>query len=332
MAYQRECVPAGKTVVLRAIFLDGCGEPTDPDTDTIQIYIYDNNTSTSDLDDAIEALDFSNARATITSVTKITTGFYEVTYTISISGETGTWHDVWYCTIGGVASIQYFSIQVDAPLDIQLQVIGNNTLIVVTLSEDITDEDGNTLGSEQYITFSTTYSPYYASPELLRLECGSWLNGIPDDTLSLMIHWSSLEADVITGLPNSNSSVYNMARTKFVVYDAALRCLALPANIGGKTKQLADLMIKNDSSFDNVMRELKTERDQWYRVVNAGGSILPGQSFAPAVAVKGILDPDRPKIGRLWLDPRDYNYAQPTHNRKVLPYGHLRWKSYFLDN
>ena len=90
----------------------------------------------------------------------------------------------------------------------------------------------------------------------------------------------------------------------------------MPTDVGGKSKRLGDLMISDDSSFTGVVEELKDSRDEWWRVLNARGSIVPGQGFAPTVAVKGRNTSDRRPGGRLWHSPVDVRYDQPTQNTK----------------
>ena len=351
MAYQRECVPAGQDIVLRAIFTDSCGEPVDPDADSLNIYIYsgsalaDNSTQLSEDVDSYKSDPttsglFSEATEAIagSSVTQVATGFYEYTYTVpswstSIDeDDIGGWNDIWTATTGGMPIIAQLSFTVVELGSVANQTVGNNTLIVVLLDADVADTDGNTLGEEIQLSFSTQYTPYYASPDLLRLECGGWIDGVPDETLSLFIHWSSIEVDQFVG--NSSGSYANnlsLAKTKFVIYDAALRVLMLPADLGGKTKSLGDLLIKNNDNFQYIIDDLKANKAEWERVVNAGGAIVRGQGLAPTYAVKGKNDPERRRVGRLWKNPRDTTYDQPTVNKKSKEDGELRHKFHFED-
>lgn len=332
MAYFRDKAPVGQTITLRAIFRDGAGNLIDVDAGYPNVHIYNPDVSSSDIAQFIEDSDFTSADATIlaASVTQLGTGYYEATWTVPVGAELGPWTDVWEAQISGVDVTDYFVIEVIRVGNVQIQTIDENTLIVITISEDVQDVDGNSLGSEEYLTFSTKYNPYYASPDLVRLECGSWLDGIPDDTISLMIHWSSIEANLIATAP-STGPLFNAARTKFVIYDAALRTLMIPVDMGGKQKQLGDLMIKNDSKFVEVISELKKKREEWFRVVNARGTIVPGQSFAPAVATKGRYDPDRGRIGRLWWPAQDFPYLQPAGNEKVRRVDQRKFKKAFVD-
>jgi len=321
MAYYRDCVPRGETVTLRAVFGDGCGLPQDVDAGFPDIYLYDPDNIPADIEAEVAA-GFPGAVATIESaaVVHLATGMYEITYDVVAGAVEGTWIDIWHAQINGIEVFSSFTFVVEEKGTVALQTLTGNSLIVILLDESIADTDGNTLAEETQLTFSTTYDPYYASPDLLRLECGTWLSSIPDDTLSLMIHWSSLEADAVTPTTTSsgttNQNLLDVARTKFCVYDAAMRCLMLPTDVGGKTKRLGDLMIQDDSSFTGVIDELRDSRDEWWRVVNARGTIVPGQGFAPTFAIKGINDPDRRNIGRLWHDPRTESYDQPTQNTK----------------
>ena len=313
----RACVNPGSSITLRMTLKDACGEFVNADS-TPSCYIYPTGSSVSSTTIAseVDADSFSSATSNISStVTNISTGFYEATYAVPEGTADGTYQDVWVSVVNGTKVYAILTYKVDGPAVITQQDIGKNTLIVVMLDDEIAGTSGNTLGTDQSFTFSTQYHPYYASPDLLRLECGSWIESIPDDTISLMIHWSSLEADHITYGPVGK--MMNMAKTKFVIFDAAIRLLMLPASVGGKKKTLGDLMISNDSSSISMIEDLKEAREDWWRVVNAGGSIVPGQGFAPEVAVKGKLDPDRRRVGRLWWDPTDMYYPVPAANTKL---------------
>ena len=317
MAYYRDCVPVGQEVTLRAIFTDGCGKPIDVDATFPDVYLYAPDNVPSDIDAEVTG-GFATATASVESanVTKLATGYYEITYTVPLGTEAGSWVDIWHSEINSIETYSYFNFTAMERGKVAIQSLQPNSLIVILLSEDIEDTDGNSLGHEVQLTFSTTYTPYYASPDLLRLECGGILDGIPDDTLSLMIHWSSIESDAWSKGTAGKGKLFRTARTKFVTYDAVLRCLMLPADIGGKTKSLGDLMISNNSDFASTIKELKKARDEWKRVVNSGGTIVPGQSFAPSVAVKGGSRNDRVNFGREWHKPSEVGFAVPTQNAK----------------
>lgn len=323
----RACVNPGDQVTLRMTLKDACGEFIDADS-LPECHIYpppssvDSATIAAEVDAGVYTSELEDISVTVSS---ISTGFYEATYTVPASTSSGTYQDVWVSEVAGNTVYAVLQFIVEEPPVISVQNINENTLIVVILEDTIAGVSGNTLAADEQLTFSTRYRPYYASPDLLRLECGNWVESIPDDTLSLMIHWSSIEADSITHGPVG--SMLSMARVKFVIYDAALRLLLLPANVGGKKKTLGDLMISNDSDARATIEDIKSSRDEWWRVVNAGGSIVPGQGFGPEVAVKGKLDPDRRRVGRLWHSPVDFYYPVPAGNRKLRRNGQRKFKT-----
>ena len=322
MAYTRECVALKQEVVLKALFTDTCGDPIDVDAILdIDIAIYRPDDWAAFDDPEVEiAAAYPNALEVIAAagITKLATGYYEVTYTLP-AGETdvGNWTDLWVASVNGIQVFNSFTINVVEKGVVSLQTLQRNKLIVIVLSSTIADIAGSTLAEETQIAYSTLYDPYYASTDLLRLECGPWLDGIPDDTLSLMIHWSSIEADAIS-MGYHSGTIINRARTYFAVYDAAVRTLLLPADTGGKRKMLGDLLIENDTNFSNVIKELKAKRDEWWRVVNAGGSIVPGQGLPITVAVRGSQREGYEKESRAWHDPARVNYTLPTVNSKFL--------------
>lgn len=327
MSYSRKCVPFGQTVTLRAMFSDSCGNPINIDSGSVYIY---NETPTLSWSEIFDTQDYSESYDSVSSITKISDGFYEIEYTVPAENE-GLWNDMWVVEINGIPMYNIFSFKVEKLGNISLQVVGENTLVVVLLDPSIADIYGNTLGEEYQLSFSTKYNPYYSSVDLIRLEVGKWLDAVPDDTISLFIHWASIEADNITGAKVRNKSMYEMARTKFVIYDVALRVLMLPVSLGGKTKRLGDLMIQNDSSFKDIIPELKKEREEWFRVTNAGGTIVPGQGLDPTFAVKGLRDPDRGLIGRGWHSSLNYHYRQPAGNIRVRKKGEIKFKKGFVD-
>lgn len=322
MAYTRECVAAGGTVKLRAIFLDGCGEPMRLDEVNMAVTDSDGNS----------VGNFALSQGTIAMIAP---GLYEVEYTVPYDpvslATDGLWIDRWvgYINTSPVIS-QEFNFRVMSQGVAVQQIIHNNTLIVVVIDETVADVDGNTLEEDLQMSFSTKYSPYYASPDLVRLEIGHWVDAVPEDTISLMIHWSSKVVDEISYIVR-NQSMFNVAKTKFVIYDVAMRLLTLPVDINGTQKRLSELLIRRDGNFKNVIEELRKHRDEWFRVVNAGGTIVPGQSFAPSVAVKGYADPDRGIIGRGWHHPGQYPYKQFAGNAAVRLPGHRKFKKGFID-
>lgn len=352
----RNGVLVTEQITLRAVFEDINGNLVDPDS-APTLYIYDPTFSSEDIDAEVVANVFTGL-GPFTS-TQVSTGYYEYTFTVPSGSDPGTWQDLWLAEYDSNQSYSIFEFVVLNELLISLQTLQNNQLVVIQLDSSIADVDGLTLGEDYEFTYSTRFDPLYASPELVRAEVGAWINFVPDDTLNLLIHWSSKEVDAITppgvytnhlwtchddvfetkSAAKSSSKLLAFAKTKFVILDAAWRVLMLPgaaeaANVSGagKSKRLGDLSIQGpqNAGFGGSgltqfqMNEIKKQRDEWWRVLNGAGTIVPGQGFAPALTIRGLGDPDRRRSGRLWEHPDDYPYKQPGANTKHRPCGRRR--------
>ena len=198
MEYGRHAVLTGQTISLRVVFTDDAGKLVDPDS-VPNVYIYDESVTLDVVEAELLALTFTSALSGPTASTKISTGFYELEYVVPSASAEGSWHDVWVAQVDGVDSNKVFSFNVEVGADLSTQGLGSNQLIVIELDASITNLVGDkTLASDLQLSFTTVYSPLYASPSLVRMEIGTFIDYIPDDTLALMIHWSSLEADFIT--------------------------------------------------------------------------------------------------------------------------------------
>lgn len=350
----REGTLPSKTVTLRVLIEDGLSMMADVDTLPV-LYIYDSSFT----EEAIVA----EADAEIYTglgpftATRISVGYYEYVYTVPNTATAGTWKDLWLYGLDSTAGYEIFEFEVIVGATAVLQDLRANQLIVIELAASIAGlTSGETLGEKLQLSYSTIYNPLYASVDLLRAEVGSWIDMIPDDTINLMIHFSSKEVDVITpvtfnrvrtvpigdwisyqnGNVTKRPDLFAYARTKYCVYDAAWRLLQLPATAfsgnvvgSGRSKRLGDLLIQEGKGGLNgaggltseQITMIKEQRDEWWRVVNAKGSIVPGQSLDPTYALRGIMDPDRRRQGRLWESSEDVYYPQPVGNFKGRRYG-----------
>ena len=335
----RSGVLGGEDIALRVLVFDSSGQLRDTDALPV-VYIYEESIDYSDIQEEVDSGIFTNALGGPFAATKIGTGYYEFVYTVPSGADPGFWHDVWIGAIDGaeIANIQTFKVTQGGAFT--TQTIGFNQLIYLELDESIASLDGEkTLGGDYTFSFLTVLKPFYASVELARMEGGPLLEYLPDDTLALLIHWASLEADSIS--PIKKCPKYPFWRTRFVILEAALRALMMPGGAfvnglngaGGGSKALGELSIKKGSTgvsssmsggldkdtFDN----LKKMRDELWRVVNAGGCINPGEGLGMTGAIRGIFDPARGKTGRLW---EDANYEIPTINTKVRGPSWRMWK------
>lgn len=325
---ERDCVNLLEEVLLKVYFKDDCGKAIDPID--IELVI----TSPSGANEAFGIVP--------NEIVKADVGFYYIRYTPS---ESGVYNESWIATINGNA------IEIVTKFQVKAGAIGGtpdcgleyNSLLVLELDKTIADIDGNTLEEDKIFTFSTEYNPFYASVEMVRMEMGTWVNTVPDDTIALAIHWSSLEADHVTGvIPTSNK--YDFARSRFVMYDAAIKLLTMPisSSSSSKKKQLGELLIDGggsgtDYNLDKLVTKLSAERAEWWRVINAGGCINPGQGLGPVTASKGGSRRDANNRSREWHDPWNEYFIQPSVNsryrrpgEKKEKLGFTRWNEYYF--
>lgn len=329
--YPRESVLAGQEIRLRAVLRDKIGNYLVPDSDPV-VYIYDDSVDSETMQAEIDAGTYDSAIAGPITATDIYYGFYYIDYTVPPSSSSGIWYDVWVTEINTVVFKKVLQFNVEEDIDITDQDISTNMMLLFKLSDEILSVDGNSLVATQ-IYYTTTYDPFYASPDQVRSQVGPWINYLTDEAIALLIHWSSKEADFIKKSVSKKINDYKFARTMFVIYDTALKVLNQPGAgleagyASGRKKQLGDLSISdgtpNVTISDSIYTYILKERNEWWRVVNAGGNIVPGQSFDIASGVKGDLHADAFNHGRLWFDPNEYEYEENAANSKAKGNGRL---------
>ena len=317
-------VTSGETISLVAEFFrfDTTGNKImmDPDsTPLVSIYdpLHDPRDSSTNL--VTDAVVYEQA------ATKITTGIYQYEFTTDSDLDTNWWFDVWTAEVDGIEGIAHMQFLVLGDMQ-SLPVLASNQLITVTLDSTIEDVDGNLLGEDYSFSFITTFDPFYSDPKLMRLYGGSWVAAIDDATLSLMVYEASKEADWITPpYVVLNGRTFYEARKNYVTYNALLKMLEMPINQGGMTKMLGDLLVKREgASFIDMINRLTDNKRKWEAVVNDGGNTGLGQSRPPVITSKGILDPNRRDIGRLWVTPPESHW--PGANGKSRESVYRRWK------
>ena len=312
-----KCYSLNSSVKIKALFYNDCKEASNASSLSLVITKPDNTVVT-----------INNG------FTNVDVGYYY--YEFSDSDIAGTYNYVWNVTIDGLATTKTgtFEIKSGGSISIEFPELKNNELVIIELLKDIKATDGTGFNNNQFLSFSTVYDPFYCSTDMLLMELGVWAESIPEDTLALAIHWSSIEAEYITSNKPTDSR-YEYALTRFVMYDAALKLLRMPIGPNGGTggrKELGDLLVESgslDFPIKDLITELKLERDEWWRVLNAGGKIMPGQGLGPTFAVKGDARKEARKVSREWHDPWSEYYTQPSANSKYRRPGESKYKSGF---
>lgn len=329
----RSGILGGNTISLRTILLDDNGAPVSADA-LPEVYIYDPSIDQETIEAEIEAGVFTSAIASGTA-TLLGTGFYGFDYAVPSAAEEGTWNDVWIATLETVELSNIQSFIVTSGGTFSIQSLSANQMIEIRLGKTIANETGDLLlGEDISLFFTTQYSPFYTTVESVRMEGGPLLNYIPDSTIALMIFWSSLEINYIKPSVICDDAMFCFAKARYAIYDAVLRALMSPGgsfvngmhSISGGSKSLGELSIKKGSSGNSgslsggldpdTFKYLKGLKDEWWRVVNSGACIVPGQGFAPTSAIRGYYDPARRPPGRLWEDPVESYYEQPGVNMR----------------
>jgi hypothetical protein len=218
---------------------------------------------------------------------------------------------------------------------VNIPKIEKNNLVIITL-EGLKSIEGEELETT-YLSFTSEYDPYYCSVDMVRMQLGSFAEQVEDDLIALCIHLASKDAYNSTGrkINLEDNEHYKNARARLVTFDSCIRLMTMPLTIpdgSGDQKQLGDLMIAGGGSkieLERLLDELKFERNEWWRIVNSGGTIVHGQGLGPQSAVKGMRHKEAVNVSRVWHDPWTEGYFQPTVNSKYRKNGERKEKAGF---
>lgn len=352
---------SGRTSVLRdteieltIVFLNALGERADPETGSIELSIFPPSFDPRVDDDPDNAW---IAGITLTSggtgpyadaevcIERRSVGSYTYTFTVPSDAEIGTAFDQWQATVNGESLEETFTFSIvdGASIELGTTQLYNNNMVFIRLSGDIAATDGSTLGETFESYFTTTYDPLYTSLRRIRLDLGSIISNIPDDTINLAIFEASLEANAFTfvsptGLTTSQMNFFVFARRQFVTCLAALILLGAVTSQGGvvgsKKKRLADLEITSSSGqgkLDDLIEKAEHCKVKWEATLSSAAEVGPGTSSRPSMVIKGTSDPDRPTIGRDYGNTQNDPY--PAANGSYLTRWTRRWKrGYYPGN
>lgn len=203
-------------------------------------------------------------------------------------------------TITSAGTIAFTSNTVDRVVTLTLTtaLVANN-VIEVTIGDSLTDTSGKPLANtDPSFYFTTTYSPLYVTARRIRLDIGAHIVGIPVDTINLAIFEASRNADILAFAGTISSQTYfNLVKRSFVICEASgilLNGVAAQGNIA--SKKLGDFSVQYDTKYlPNILDRLSDCVSKWQLLLMNGGD-----QKDHVIAVKGLLDPNRPEIGRVW--------------------------------
>lgn len=203
-------------------------------------------------------------------------------------------------SISSIGAISFSSSTVGDTVTITLtdSLVANN-LVSVEIGDSLKDEDGNLLSSGESFYFTTTYTPLYVTPRRIRLDIGAHLIGVPNDTINLAIFEASRTADILAYTSGTivNQQYYDMIKRNFVICEAAgILMQGISMEGGISSKKLGDFSTQYDTEFlPRLLDRLTDCVDKWQPLLMNGGN---EKDFTRAV--KGLYDPNRPQIGRVW--------------------------------
>ena len=203
-----------------------------------------------------------------------------------------------------------------------------NNIVIITLDQDIADTSGNTLGSDYVTYFSTEYTPIYTSMRRIRLDLGSLVADVNDETIMFAILEASIFTDGISFTNTiSDATYYDLARREFTTCKAELILVKGISSDGQFTdrmsKQLGDLKVYRAGgreAIDGLIDDLLACMEYWKIAVQTGGEITPDASLKPTYAVKGKYSEDAIVVGRQWEPTNGLGYYRPAANTKVNTY------------
>lgn len=253
-------------------------------------------------------------------------GTYSFTFTTVPDTEAGTYYDRWHWAEDGVSQDYTFEFIVIERVNLSSFAPASNYLIKVVLDGTIASEDTGELLTTDYIAhFCYTMSPMYSSSRLLELEAGSFLTGIPEDTIDTEIYYASREADIQTFIATHDDEDYfKYIRRQYVTCRALLRLLSNVASRYMLRKRLADLDVTYGNALQDKLNQVANCVKELEPVLNSGANISTHTSLRLQTAMHGQYDPDRPTFGRGWqvgtwpiANVREYPSARHQRVRKT---------------
>jgi hypothetical protein len=316
----RDPIRVGQQGRLRVQFFDAAGQPIEATSVTVDLFAPGLNP---DVD-----------TPTITGLIPTYNGQGVFELLVTAIGPGGQWADRWTGSILGTPTIavQKFSVISDGIIaSYPIHGLGENTLVEILLSKDITSINGVSLDEDFGFFYTTSYNPLYSSVKKVKLDAGGMIGNLPDDTINLAILEASIEADVLhfrKAIINENVFVH--ARRQYVT---CLAAQGLAQNIlanGGvvKSKALADFKVEYDVNIlGDLLRSLNDCCKKWEAQIQTGGGARTVRN--PRMVVKGELDPDRPATGKLWYGLS--SGEQPIGNNKYRTSGTRRWRTGWIS-
>jgi len=189
-----------------------------------------------------------------------------------------------------------------------------NNEVIVTVSSNTEDGDGDTLDSDYQFMFTTRYFPYYCTVKKIRTVIGPFIRDVNDDAIARNIYLNSLEAYNIANeiynqgvwdedSPTFAAKMWTCCKTQYDLLHAKL--LDMAAEGPGQMKRLGDFTIQENLNIKGVEGALQKALDcvnAWFK------QILGKHRRAKAkMVIKGVTATTTPPMRgvRTWSVPND---------------------------
>jgi len=191
-----------------------------------------------------------------------------------------------------------------------------NTRIEITIkSWALKATDGSSFNKDIHGIWFTKLSPLYSHPHLVETLAGALVANLPSCIVKLAIYEASRWADTITSptCPNPDQEYFEDIRRRYVTLKSLLNIISETQGLGSVTKKVLgdfEITFDNSSGDNNLLSRTLDELDRLEPIIQSGGCLGLDTSFGPKGMVKGVTDPYRPIISRLWDTPRQTESGQ----------------------
>lgn len=311
----RNAVLRGELIELTAIFQDAAEEDIDPTGLKVSVYPPGSNPelgagpSTAWVYEATLASGGTGPQASASRlVEKTGTGHYKYTLLVPDDAPLGAAFDRWEGTVDLEDLDETFTFTIVGGGSVSTAILYENNILYVQLDDSIAATDGSTLDEDYIYYLTTTYNPMYSAIRRVRLDLGSLINDIPDDTINFAIFEASLATNANSFATSiADGPFWAFAKREYTTCMAELtlvRALLGDRNLSAQmSKTLGDLSIARGSGLNALrdkMAQLEDCAARWQVTVQTGGEVSPDASLVPDYAVKGTVAEDAIVFNRQW--------------------------------
>lgn len=176
----------------------------------------------------------------------------------------------------------------------------------------ITSTDGAEMSEAFESYYVTALDPYYSNYSRIMMLAGEFLNGVPEHTIDMMIHYFSILADDLNYSPECaalDPHHYMLLVREWVTLSTAWSFLAR-SGLGGKmVKKLADLSVSRSDALDELMNRIRPRLNELEDLLKNGGDWGCHGIETPR---KGEYNINDKVAGRMWARSQETDLPYPN--------------------